>query len=67
MNKDISDDEDPDMLGVPAALARASKRARKLAEQTGTEFVVMRDGKLVREIPTSSDTVKAQDLPPEAQ
>ncbi len=46
---------DPDMQKATAALIRASKRARKLAEQTGTEFVVMRDGKLVREIPQSAE------------
>ena len=37
--------------GATAALARAAKRARQLAKQTGTEFVVVRDGKLVREVP----------------
>ena len=33
------------------ALARAAARARELARQTGTRIVVIRDGKLVREIP----------------
>jgi hypothetical protein len=42
---------DPDMQKATAALIRASQRARKLAEQTGTEFVVIRHGELVREIP----------------
>ena len=42
---------DPDMQKATAALIRASKRARELAQQTGTEFVVVRDGKLIREIP----------------
>jgi hypothetical protein len=42
---------DPDMQKATAALIRASKRARLLAQQTGTEFVVVRDGHLVREIP----------------
>lgn len=42
---------DPDMQKATAALIRASKRARELARQTGTEFVVIRNGKLVREIP----------------
>ena len=37
--------------GATAALIRAAKRARELARQTGTEFVVMRDGQLVREVP----------------
>ncbi len=42
---------DPDMENATAALIRAGKRARLLAAQTGTEYVVMRDGKLIREIP----------------
>ncbi len=42
---------DKDMQNAPKALVRAAQRAKELARQTGTEFVVMRDGKLVREIP----------------
>jgi hypothetical protein len=42
---------DHDMQSATAALVRASQRARILAAQTGTEFVVIRDGQLVREIP----------------
>lgn len=42
---------DPDMENSGAALTRAAKRARLLAAQNGTEFVVVRDGKIVREIP----------------
>lgn len=42
---------DPDMDNATIALIRASKRARQLAARTGTEFVVMRNDKLVREIP----------------
>ena len=37
-----SDEED-----VTAALIRAAKRAHKIAHQTGTKVVVMRDGKVV--------------------
>ena len=33
--------------GVTAALIRAAKRAHKIAHQTGTKVVVMRDGKVV--------------------
>ncbi len=47
----ISHLPDKDMQNAPKALARAAKRAKELARQTGTEFVVMRNGKLVREIP----------------
>lgn len=42
---------DSDMENSGAALTRAAKRARLLAAQNGTEFVVVRDGKIVREIP----------------
>lgn len=41
--------------GVEAALSRAAKKARELAHQTGTCIVVMRDGKLVEETPSSDD------------
>ena len=49
---------DPDMENSMIALLQASKRARLLAAQTGTEFVVMRDGVLVREIPKLEDLQK---------
>lgn len=52
---------DPDMENSMIALLRASNRARLLAAQTGTEFVVMRDGVLVREIPTLSDLEKTDE------
>lgn len=41
--------------GATAALVRAARKARELARQTGTEFVVRRDGKLVREIPKADN------------
>jgi hypothetical protein len=50
-----SDDKDQDMKGVPAALTRAGKRAREIARQTGTEIVVVRDGKVVREKPSEAN------------
>jgi hypothetical protein len=31
---------DPDLRGVPAALLRAAEAARRLAQQTGTPFIV---------------------------
>jgi hypothetical protein len=46
-----SDLSDEDMQNASAALLRASRRARELARQTGTEFVVIRDGQLIREVP----------------
>lgn len=37
--------------GATAALVRAATRARQLARQTGTPIVVMRDGRLIQEVP----------------
>jgi hypothetical protein len=45
---------DADMRAVPAALLRASRRAREIARRTGTPLVVRRDGKLV-ELPVGED------------
>lgn len=56
MKSPVSPLPDEDMHNATAALLRAAIRARKLAEQTGTEIVVMRDGKLVREIPATTAT-----------
>lgn len=50
-NAELTNKVDPDMENAGAALTRAAKRARLLAAQDGTEFVVVRDGKIVREIP----------------
>ena len=46
---------DEDMQNAPKAMVRAAKRARKLAAQTGTALVFMRDGKLVHEYPSASE------------
>jgi diaminopimelate decarboxylase len=46
----VSKLRDKDMQRAPKALAQAAADAKKLAEQTGTPFVVMRNGKLVQEI-----------------
>ncbi len=40
MKTPVSRLDDPDMQAAPVALMRASERARRLAEQTGTRFVV---------------------------
>ena len=40
MNAPVSRLKDPDMQAVPAALLRAAENARRLAEQTGTPFIV---------------------------
>jgi hypothetical protein len=52
--------KDEDMENVTVALVRAAKRARRLAQQTGTNIVVVRNGKLVKEVPPSEDTKDAQ-------
>ena len=46
---------DADMQAVPRALARAAKRAREIARQTGTPLVIVRDGVLVEEWVTDDD------------
>jgi hypothetical protein len=43
--------QDADMQAAPAALVRAAKRARELATKTGTPLVVIKAGKLSKEIP----------------
>jgi hypothetical protein len=40
MKAPVSNLKDPDLQKVPQALMRASEKARQLAEQTGTPFVV---------------------------
>jgi hypothetical protein len=39
--------KDPDILGSLPALKRAAKRARRLAEMTGTPFYVFKEGRVV--------------------
>jgi hypothetical protein len=51
MNSAESRSSDADMENSMTALLRAAKRARELARQKRTEYVVMRDGRLVSEIP----------------
>jgi hypothetical protein len=40
MKAPVSNLKDPDLQKVPQALMRAAEKARLLAEQTGTPFVV---------------------------
>ena len=42
---------DPDLRGSYVAIQRAALQARQLAVQTGTDLIVVRDGKLVRVSP----------------
>lgn len=45
--KRLSVMDDPDMQGVMPALMRALKQAHKIAHQTGTKIVTMRNDKVV--------------------
>lgn len=40
MKAPVSHSKDPDLRKVPEALLRAAEKARLLAEQTGTPFIV---------------------------
>jgi hypothetical protein len=62
MMKPKSHNEDPDMIGSVAALIRASKYAKQLAAETGTPYVIVRDGKLVQEIPELTEEMKRNPL-----
>jgi hypothetical protein len=44
--KDIREARDPAMRGSLAALERAAEDARRIAIQTGTELIVMRNGQI---------------------
>ena len=45
--KPISQSLEKDVQDITAALLRSSQRARIIAEQTKTAFVIVRNGKLV--------------------
>jgi len=51
------------MIGSMAALIRASQRARQLAADTETQFVVIRNGQLVCEIPQIPKSAKRLSRP----
>ena len=46
--RDISTASDPDLRAALTALYRASRLARRIAIQTGTDLVVVRDGRIAR-------------------
>ena len=54
-NKKKSTEQDKDVLNVTAALERAAQRARKIAAQTNTPLVIVRDGKLIEEYQNLED------------
>lgn|GEM_PF-2338956 len=45
-----ADDFEQEIRDVQAALERAALQARRIAGQTGTALIIVRDGKLVREM-----------------
>lgn len=46
--RDISEAQNPDLRASVAAMQRAAEQARKTAIQTGTDLIVVRDGKITR-------------------
>ncbi len=44
--KDLREPSDPAIRGALAALERAAEEARRIAIQTGTELIIMRDGRI---------------------
>ncbi len=48
---------DADLKGSLAAMRRAALRARQVAQQTGTDLIVHRGGKVIRIKPSQSGTV----------
>lgn len=49
--KPLSQARDEDARNITAALQRAGQRARTVAAQTQTAIIVVRNGKLIREMP----------------
>ena len=49
--KPLSQARDEDARNITAALQRAGQRARRVAAQTQTDIIVVRNGKLIREAP----------------
>jgi hypothetical protein len=58
INNDISNAKDPDLRNALAALRRATLMARKTAIQTGTNIVVVKDGRMIR---ISADELRRQE------
>jgi hypothetical protein len=52
---------DPDILGSLPAMRRAAKRAKRLAQQTGTPLLVMRNGKIVDLNPSPKPAKRRKD------
>ena len=62
--KNIQEANDPDLRASAAAMSRAAAAARKTAIQTGTNLIIVKDGKLIRiPAPTLRDLAKLSTLP----
>ena len=46
--RDIQEANDPDLRACSAAMQRAAQAARMTAIQTGTDLIIVKDGKLTR-------------------
>jgi len=46
--RDIQEAKDPDLRACSAAMRRAAQAARRTAMQTGTDLIIVKDGKLTR-------------------
>ena len=46
--RDIQEAKDPDLRACSAAMQRAAQAARRIAIQTGTDLIIVKDGKLTR-------------------
>lgn len=69
MNKvPLSNARDKDARHIEAALVRAARRARLIAAQTRTRIVIVRNGKLVRDLvePFAEDVFADVQADPEA-
>jgi hypothetical protein len=58
--KNIEEAKDPDLRASFAAMKRAAEAARRMAIQTGTDLIVVKDGKITR-IPAKDLRQKAPD------
>jgi len=50
---------DKDLAGAEAALRRAAKRARTIAEETKTPLIFYKNGNVVKEFPTKAKVKQA--------
>lgn len=57
--KDISTAKNSDLRGSQTAIRRAAEQARQIAIQTGTDLIIVQDGKIVR-IPADELRMQAQ-------